>query len=177
VLDALINRVGDWNPQLFRELKGQFKPRSLVIVGFLSFLIQLLIYLFFASQISINSDNPGYYVNWENGVGHVNWALWSGDIFVTLSFFAIFILLPIGTYLLTANLAKEAQNGTLNFIRMSPQSAFDILIGKMLGVPALLYWGFALAFPFHLAFGIASAIPFYQVLGFELILVAACGFF
>ncbi|MFP4007057.1 MAG: hypothetical protein ACLFV6_03480 [Spirulinaceae cyanobacterium] len=177
MLDAIIDRVGDWNPQLFRELKGQLKPRGLVILGFLSFLVQLLIYLLFASQISINSDTPGYYVTRENGVGTVNWTLWSGDIFVTLSFFAIFILLPIGTYLLTANLAKEAQNGTLNFIRMSPQSALDILIGKMLGVPALLYWGFAIAFPFHFAFGIGAGIPFYQVLGFDLILVAACTFF
>ena len=177
MLDAIIDRVGDWNPQLFRELKGQLKPRGLIIVGFISFVLQLLLYLIFASQVSKDPQISSIYITSENGVRTVNWALWSGDIFVTLSFFAIFILLPIGTYLLTANLAKEARKGTLNFVRMSPQSALDILIGKMLGVPALLYWGFAIAFPFHFAFGIGAGIPFYRVLGFELILVAACAFF
>lgn len=174
MLDAIIDRLGSWNPQLFRELKGQLKPRGLMIVGFISFVLQLLLYLIFASQISNDPNISSAYVTWENGVGIVDWALWSGNIFVTLSLFAIFTLLTVGTYLLTANLAKEAQNGTLNFIRMSPQFALDILIGKMLGVPVLLYWGFAIALPFHFAFGIAAGIPFFQVIGFELIVAAAC---
>ncbi|MEC4804201.1 MAG: hypothetical protein SAJ12_04125 [Jaaginema sp. PMC 1079.18] len=177
MLDAIIERAGDWNPQLFRELKGQLKPRGLIIVGFLSFLGQLLIYLAFASQLHDDPTLYSPYVEWKDGVGIVNWSLWSADIFVTLSYVAFFGLLVIGTYLLTADLGKETRQGTLNFIRMSPQSATSILVGKMLGVPALLYWGLAIAFPFHFAFGIAAGIPWYNVIGFDLILVAACACF
>jgi len=177
MFDRILDKLGDWNPQLFRELKGQLKPRGLIIVGLLSFIGQLLIYLIFASKISTDPDSYSPYVDLQDGVKIVNRALWSADIFVTLSFISFLGLLIFGAYLLTADLVKESHKGTLNFIRMSPPSAVSILVGKILGVPALLYWGFAIAFPFHFAFGIAAGIPWYNLIGFDLIIVAACACF
>ncbi|RQH23304.1 hypothetical protein D5R40_27115 [Okeania hirsuta] len=49
------------------------------------------------------------------------------------------VILIGGVYMLVADLAKEKRLGTLNFIRLSPQSIQKILLGKLLGVPILIY--------------------------------------
>ena len=41
-----IDRVGELNPQLFRELKGRLKPFNLMIAMGSSLLIQLIVFLF-----------------------------------------------------------------------------------------------------------------------------------
>ncbi|WP_306297024.1 ABC transporter ATP-binding protein [Nostoc sp. C052] len=72
------------------------------------------------------------------------------NIFLTLSVIFIFTLLFTGTYLLISDLAKEETCGTLNFIRLSPQSETSILTGKLLGVPSLIYLTILVAVPLHL---------------------------
>ena len=57
------------------------------------------------------------------------------------------------------DLAKEEQRGTLNFIRLSPQTEQSILFGKMLGVPSLVYLFIILSIPLHLWSGIALEFP------------------
>jgi ABC-type Na+ efflux pump permease subunit len=59
-------------------------------------------------------------------------------MFMSLSVFVLFIMLGVGTYMLISNLANEERRGTLNFIRLSPQSTLSVLGGKLLGVPILL---------------------------------------
>ena len=39
----LLNRLGEWNPQLFRELKGLSKPRHLLLTVVSSLVGQLLV--------------------------------------------------------------------------------------------------------------------------------------
>ena len=98
-------------------------------------------------------------------------------IFLTLSAVFIFVLLVGGTYLLINNLAQEENRGTLNFIRLSPQSEKNILIGKMLGVPILVYIVTFAAFPLHFIAGRSANIATSYILFFYTILAASCIFF
>jgi hypothetical protein len=130
-LDKFIDRVGDWNPQLFRELKGRFSGNTLLFTLIGSIAIQFAFGLFVADG------------NVPAGFQILNW------------------LLPIalmmgGIYTLVSDISQEEKAGTLNFIRLSPQSARDIFIGKMLGVPSLVYLAVLLAVPLHLVLAIAN---------------------
>jgi ABC-type Na+ efflux pump permease subunit len=82
-----------------------------------------------------------------------------------------------GTYLLVSDLATEKNNGTLNFIRFSPQSTQSVLIGKMLGVPIALYITVLCALPLHLWAGLAGQIPLGRIVTFYGVLVAGCFLF
>ena len=146
----LLDKIGDWNPQLLRELKGRLKPRNILAVAFVSIFCQWCFYSLFHRR---------------------------QDLFITTSMIAIFVLLVGGTYLIIADLAREESRGTLNFIRLSPQSAQSILTGKILGVPILLYLLVILALPLNLSVAIAANIPFLLVIGFYGIIISSCAFF
>lgn len=111
----------------------------------------------------------------------INMQMWWQDhwkyIFMTLSVMFIFTLLVAGTYLLINNLGQEERRGTLNFLRLSPQSEASILTGKMLGVPILVYLTVLAAIPLHLLSGILAQIPFTGILAFYIVLAASCVFF
>ena len=67
-------------------------------------------------------------------------------------------ILPYGlilgsVYLIIADLVQEEKRGTFNFIRLSPQSAYRIFVGKILGVPILVYVATVLMLPLHLYLG------------------------
>jgi hypothetical protein len=104
----------------------------------------------------------------------INWDLWHLDFFINLSVIASFGLLVVGSYLLVADLAKEETTGSFNFIRLGNQSANSIFLGKIFGVPCLLYLVFLLAMPLHLFTGIGAGIPISLILGFYTILIAVC---
>ncbi len=133
-LARLLDRIGDWNPQLFRELKGRFSGNTLIFTLIGSIGIQLVFGLFIAD------DKFG---KLQIGLQLLNWLLPIG-------------LIMGGVYTLVSDISKEEKAGTLNFIRLSPQSARDIFIGKMLGVPSLVYLAVLLAIPLHLVVAIAS---------------------
>lgn len=192
MFSRLLDRIGDWNPQLFRELKGRLVPRNLALFTAISLGGQILLYLSFQSSLpSQGAITNRYCLGSPPGqpasnntcirdwLGHwiLNRELWWLDLFVTLSTIGIFALLVVGTYLLVADLAREERNGTLNFIRSSPQSARSIFLGKMLGVPILLYLVGGLALPLHLTSGLAAGIPLPLILAFYGILLASCAFF
>ena len=189
--NSLWSRFLDSNPQFFRELKGKFNTRNLIIAAALSVLVQFLTVISLLGKLpelrdlSIESPLCGRYgvVTYQERVcyiqdelGHwlVNWQLWWLDLFITLSIVSIFALLVVGTYMLIADIVKEEARGTLNFIRLTPQSASSILLGKILGVPILLYTAIALLFPLHLWSGLQSHIPLFLVLSFDAIVVASC---
>uniref|UniRef100_A0ACD5H1H9 Uncharacterized protein n=1 Tax=Desertifilum tharense IPPAS B-1220 TaxID=1781255 RepID=A0ACD5H1H9_9CYAN len=65
----------------------------------------------------------------------VDWSLWGTDVFLGASILGAIALSGIGAYWLIDDLGKEERRGTLNFIRLSPQSAQSIFLGKLLGVP------------------------------------------
>jgi hypothetical protein len=241
-----LDRIGDWNPQLFREIKGRLKVRNVALAVATSLLGQLVLFLFWLGQVP-NSENTywgdpycrlrdTYLANQQqsrqlqgqyrqlqqqfsrySGSEHydpekiqqlkgsiqehkeriedlqkLHWAticppdaintqLWWHDhylqIFASLSVFVLFALLVVGTYMLISDLAREERRGTLNFIRLSPQSPQSILSGKMLGVPILLYLAVVLTVPLHLWLGLSAQIPLVEIISFWAVLVASCAFF
>ncbi len=178
ILDNLIDRVGNWNPQIFRELKERLTLKNIGIATTASVLIQVFVWVYFDSQLPV--QNPHIKETYNRycrnslidkysdlcsmnafGEFNVNWQQWYSDIFLCLSW-----ILPLGlilgsVYLLVADLVQEEKRGTLNFIRLSPQSAQTIFIGKILGVPSLVYLAAALMLPFHLLIGmtVGASIP------------------
>jgi hypothetical protein len=189
------NQLGDWNPQLLREIKGRFKPRNLIIAGAISLLGQFLLLRVFQTGLPIAksellapipnkycTDTANEYALPEcliDSLGNIeiNWQLWWLDVFLWLSLFGVFCLLVGGTYLLISDLAHEERKDTLNFIRLSPQSPQSILFGKLLGVPILLYIEAGLAVPLHLWAGLSAQIPLSLILSFYGLLFASCLFF
>lgn len=188
-----LDKIGNWNPQLFRELRGHLKPHNLLTAGSISLLGQLLLLLFFYSYLPhnlINLANHAYCTGNHKGMVGINqclrdgsgnlifdWQRWWLEPFVCLSFIGIFALLVIGTYMLITDLAQEERRGTLNLIRLSPQSTASILVGKLLGVPVLLYLAVALAVPVHLWAGLSAQVPLGLILNFYTVLIASCIFF
>lgn len=196
----LLDKIGNLNPQMWREIKGRLKPRNLVISIAISLLTQFLIVQYFLTLIqafqadkpAASQSNPPIYNTYCTGdrtyeyssnfvcvrdsFGNfiINWETWNRDLFVCLSFIGIFSLLVAGTYLLINDLSQEERRGTLNFIRLSPQSNKNILIGKILGVPILLYVAIFCAVPLHLWAGLAAQIPLIQILGFDCAVIACC---
>ncbi|WP_017718830.1 hypothetical protein [Kamptonema formosum] len=182
----LRNRLTDWNPQLFRELKGRLKPRNLALAVTGSLLGQLLVLFYFWSQLPVEGSTYSYYCLKnsnsdciQDALGNfaINWAAWWLDIFRVLGLGSFLILLIGGVYTLAADLAEEQRRGTLNFIRLSPQSSQSILTGKILGVPALIYLAFALSVPLQWWAGLAAGAPFPAILGGYTFSGAVCFFF
>ncbi|BAZ66195.1 hypothetical protein NIES4106_09420 [Fischerella sp. NIES-4106] len=193
MLNNFLDRLGDWNPQLLRELKGRLLLRNIILTMIISFGSQFLLFIAFKSQLPISQDrflnNSNKYCTGKLLYGLprclsdefsdtiINWQLWWLDLFTWLSIFACFSLLVIGTYLLINDLANEERRGTLNFIRLSSQESQKILVGKMLGVPILPYLAIALVIPLHLLSGLAANISLGSILGFDAVVLATCLFY
>lgn len=196
MLVTYIDKIGDWNPQLIRELKGRFKVRNLSIAAVIAFGIQFLLLLAFDAQLPMDSitspqssryctaNSPGRYSSYrlsciKDLLGNwvINWQLWWLDIFKVLSVIGLFILLTAGAYLLIADLFKEENRGTLNFIRLSPHSSQNILLGKILGVPSIIYFLSAILCPLHLIAGIQARISPSLILAYYLGIIISCAFF
>lgn len=245
----LLDKIGDCNPQLLREIKGRLKTFPVILTICLSLIIQFAVsfgqfsnypdktylvtekYCHLASiykptqQQIYQLDNAYYQVNRElteaNRISanqlkinkqerikeleqkkenlkikkeelkasipkfcppeEINVQQWWIDnwrtIFNALSITFICTLLLGGTYLIINDVAKEERRGTLNFIRLSPESEVNIFLGKILGVPVLIYLLVVAALPLHLWASIAGNIPLINVLSFDLILAVGCFFF
>ncbi|HEY9849301.1 MAG TPA: hypothetical protein V6D28_07570 [Leptolyngbyaceae cyanobacterium] len=188
-----IDTLGDWNPQILREIKGRVKSRNLLIAGVISLVGQFLLFIAFQSQLPVESKYGGtitnrYCTGNEDYYNHIclkdafdnfiiNWPQWWIDLFLWMSVIGIFGLLVAGTYMLISDLAQEERRGTLNFIRLSPQSTQSILVGKIIGVPILLYAIAFLGIPLHLWAGISGHVPPLLICGFYAVLAASCIFF
>ncbi|MEH2106532.1 ABC transporter permease subunit [Nostoc sp.] len=208
----LIDKIGDWNPQLLREFKGRLKFFNVAIAVVTSLLLQLVAFLyqlrefpddrysltstycnlrqvyehlqnqvFQQSDQSRISDLNNFLSNNFCPQNEIDWQSWWRDhweyIFLSLSVIFVFTLLVAGTYLLINDLAKEETRGTLNFIRLSPQSETSILTGKLLGVPSLIYLIVLVTIPLHLWAGLSAQIAFSYILSYYAILAASCIFF
>ena len=168
MLTKILDSLGEENPQLVRELKGRLNRRSVGIVLFLSALFQCLIVGFHSEKncIAWSDNNAGGLCQHYHRV--IQWEF----AFQSLSFILPLLLFAGGVYLLISDLGKEQRRGTLNFLRLSPRSSQNILLGKLLGVPVLLYLGVGLVVPLHLLCAIASGIPLAWVYGFYAVLAA-----
>lgn len=199
ILNKWIDQIGDWNPQLFRELKGRVKAKSLGLMALVSGMIQGLLLMSFKGSLPSGDMQVNRYcdgtapVGWDPqdylfnsnewcvrdllGQVRINWPLWWTEIFLTLSFLGFFALLIGGTYLLIQDLGKEQKQGTLNFVTLSPQPAIAIALGKILGVPAFLYGVVGFALPLHFWAGLRGGIPLHLLVMFYGVIAACCLFF
>lgn len=195
--NSLWSGLLDSNPQLFRELQGRLKTRNVIISAAISVIAQFISVVFllgklpdleqkfrqcsrYGTTLIYNQfDTGGQICYVRDDLGHwmVNWQLWWLDLFTILSFVSIAALPIVGTYMLIADMEREEHRGTLNFIRLTPQSASSILLGKILGVPILLYTAIALIFPLHLVAGLQAHIPLVWILAFDLAIATCCAFF
>ncbi|BAZ43900.1 hypothetical protein NIES4102_09030 [Chondrocystis sp. NIES-4102] len=194
--NSLWSKFLDWNPQLFREIKGRFKTRNIVVSAVVAVACQFLVVISLLGELPKPEivGEPYYEQQGRYGMGNgyensltytkdllgnwvINWQLFWLDLFIILSIISIASLLVIGTYMLITDIVQEESQGTLNFIRLTPQSAGDILIGKILGVPILLYWGILLFFPLHLFAGLGAHIPLALIFVFDAVIAASCAFF
>src|SRR4028118_1383211 len=194
----LLDKIGNWNPQLFREIKGRLNIGNMAIASAFSLSGQLLLFMYYSAQIPVTPANGEYtypiynrFCNLDNAASRyetscvtdalgnfvINWSQWWLEIFIWLSILSVLALLVAGTYLLVSDLDKEERRGTLNFIRLSPQSAKTIFLGKILGVPILLYLATILAVPLHLYGGLAAQIPLNEILCFYIAVAASCALF
>ncbi|OCQ99033.1 hypothetical protein BCD64_23640 [Nostoc sp. MBR 210] len=189
MIQALINYLGNGNPQLFRELKGRLKPRNILLTSALSLLGQFILFMSFQALLPTRRDGLQNLTNryctstteydlprcLADRFGNVmiNWQLWSWDVFTWLNIIVSFGLLAAGSYLLINDLATEQRRDTLNFIRLSPQSPQSILWGKMLGVPALLYVAVVLALPLHFWMGLNAKIHVMEIISFDAVVIGA----
>jgi hypothetical protein len=182
-----IDRLGDLNPQLMREIQ-EIRISHLLIATIVSLLGQFLLIIFFQSQLPLDFDptipiinkyclTNSYCLRDSVGFFVIHWQLWWANLFTILSILGVLILLVGGVYLLVYNLANEQRRGTLNFIRLSPQPPQIILSGKLLGVPSLLFLVAILAIPLHLYAGLSAEISLFLILEFYIFLLAGCFFF
>ncbi len=186
----LIDKIGDWNPQLLRELKGRLKPFPVIIAIVTSLATQLILFLYQLRDFP--GDKYSLYSKYCQSrepkklhselrfcpTNKIDVQLWWQDhweyMFLSLSVILIFILLVAGTYLIVNDLSQEERRGTLNFIRLSPQSETSIFTGKLLGVPVLIYLVVLAAIPFHIFTAKLANIAFSHILLFYLVVIGSC---
>jgi len=176
IIDKIIDRAGDINSQIFRELKERLTARNMAIAIVGSIVIQGLILIYFHGQIPVfdpsTTETFDNYCNLAypdisggrdllcrldgDGKFIINWQKWHTDVFICLSWILPSGLILGSVYLLVADLVQEEKRGTLNFIRLSPQSAQQIFVGKILGVPILVYIATVLMLPLHLYLGCSA---------------------
>ncbi|GBE90631.1 ABC transporter permease subunit [Nostoc cycadae] len=238
----LLDKIGNWNPQLLREIKGRLKPFNLIFAFAISLIGQIGLLIYHFGQYPNNKypmngsycnlskvyqkqsesfykliDQAQKQINFYNSkknydftklqefkeqlkslevqkkqveynlyqqpcpISEINFQGWWRDhwefIFLTLCVVFIYTLLVAGTYLIVNNLAQEERRGTLNFLRLSPQSETSILTGKILGVPIVIYLMILVAIPLHIWSGISAKIATSYIFSFYIVLATSCFFF
>jgi hypothetical protein len=145
VLEQFLDRVGNWNPQLKRELKPRLNLPNLAIATAISLIAQALIILpnFRVFGMPYEWMTRSW---WLNLYELLNWEIW-------------FALAIGGIYLIAKDFDREIRSGTLDLVNLSPVQPWEILLGKLLGVPILIYWAVLLALPLHTIALVQMAVP------------------
>ena len=168
MLSHWFTQLSDRNPQLLREVKGRVTQRNVLVTLAISLVTQLLIVGHHWRRIG------SAYA--ETSESNMMWRSWWFDIFNTTTWIALLLLLFLGSYLLVEDIAKEERRGTLDFVRLSPESAQSVLLGKLLGVPILLYAAIASALPLHLWAANNAGVSLLMSVSVYLLAVASCSF-
>lgn len=160
-----VDQLGTLNPQFLRECRGRLKPRNVIAAVGLSLIFQFLLYL----------SMDAAYVPIDESVETMA-ALKQMGICRSLSWAIPYALFVLGGYYLVDDLAKEEKTGTLNFIRLSPRPALEILLGKLLGVPLLPVILVASAVPLHAISGLLGGVSPLWLASYYLLVVAGTAF-
>ena len=111
------DQIGARNPQFLRECRGRLKSRNIIAALGLSLIFQFLLYISIA------------------GLGGEFDPQRQREVCQALTWLIPYALFVLGGFYIVDDLAREEKTGTLNFIRLSPRPAKEILLGKLLGVP------------------------------------------
>ena len=189
LIDRAINSTGEWNAQFFRELRGRLNPKNFTLTLLGSFAAQVFLMMIFFTKLPIQptpetKNRTQYYcLTLKEGCkldqwGQVltNWPHWWTDILIAMSWSISTILVVGGLYFLTSDLRREEIRGTLDFVRLSPQSAASVFIGKLLGVPILIYLAVASILPLQLIAG-SQSFGVVNILVFDGLWLAIAGLF
>ncbi len=152
-----LDQLGSLNPQFLRECRGRLKSRNVLAAVGLSLIFQFLLYI-------ANSDAA------------IPVEIQQQAICRTLTWTIPYALFVLGGYYLVDDLAKEEKTGTLNFIRLSPRPAFEILLGKLLGVPLLPLILIATAVPLHIVSGLLGGFSALWLLSYYLLVIFGAAF-
>jgi hypothetical protein len=136
VLEQFLDHVGNWNPQFRRELKARLNLPNLAISTAISLLTQAL--------TVILPDLRVFGILYEWMTPH-----WWLNICELLDREIWFALAIGGIYLIARDFDREIHSGTLDLVNLSPAKPLAIMLGKLLGVPILIYWAVFLALPLH----------------------------
>jgi hypothetical protein len=139
-LEIWLDRIGDYNPQLMRELRGRLKPKFVVATVGVAIALHAFCFFLYSQLVeSGSSDILSIVLLWYRFLSPITIAL--------------------ASHQLIDNLAGEVQAGTINPLRLSPQSSSQILGGKMLGVPALIYIFNVLCLPLYGVVSLSAGVP------------------
>jgi hypothetical protein len=141
MLAQFLDRIGDWNPQLMRELKCRLNLSNIAIATVISILAQALVFIL--PDRMIQRDTPYW---WLNVCELLDREIW-------------FALTIGGIYLVARDFDREIRMGTLDLVNLSPAKPLEIVWGKLLGVPILIYWAVLLALPLHTIALVQMAVP------------------
>jgi hypothetical protein len=154
-----MDAIGDWNPQLLRELKSRLQWRKVLMVLALSIAIQGMLIGFQIQRLpttSISIMNSLTYCQTAYEYSCVldaqkqpiiMWAKWWEDLAVYSSIVMFVSMIVLGVYFIASSFYQEDRRGTLDFLRLTPQNARSIILGKILGIPILLYLAVICVFP------------------------------
>lgn len=174
-------RLANWNPQFFREIKGRLTPRVMITTEIAAIAAQVLLVGFFVLMLpgEVGSGNTAYCLDFQPDGGPcaaINWPQWWSGILQVLVWIVPVILHVGGVYQIVGDLSKEEKTGTLNFIRLTPQTSQEILLGKLLGVPIVPILVGLSTVPLQLVAAIAAQVPVTEILGMYLWTIATCAF-
>jgi hypothetical protein len=148
VLEQFLDRVGNWNPQFRRELKQRINLPNLAIATLISILTQVLTLILPDPRV-LEFNNHYWYITpswWLHICELLDCEIW-------------FVLALGGIYLIAKDFDREIRTGTLDLINLSPVQPWEIVLGKLLGVPVLIYWVVLLALPLHTIALVQMAVP------------------
>jgi hypothetical protein len=188
MLNNVLDRIGEYNPQLMREIKSRVSWRNVIIMAFVSFVSQIMVLISQSSKLPLMEAKNNYYnsqycfykdhsISYPGnckldavGLPIVDWLEWWSDTTFGLSVVMAVGLFAGGVYLLASNFSQEERRGTLNFIRLTPQQAGSVIGGKLAGIPLLVYVGTALALPLQFYATQQAHLPKSSILGWDILI-------
>jgi hypothetical protein len=192
MLNNVLDRIGEYNPQLMREIKSRVSWRNVIIMTFVTFVSQIMVLIGQSSKLPLMEPKQKYYNGqycfyqiYNNGLSNdyasnckldaaglpiIDWLKWWSDTTFGLSVVMVVGLFAGGVYLLASNFSQEERRGTLNFIRLTPQQASSVIGGKLAGIPLLVYIGTALALPLQFHAVQQAHLPKSSILGWDILM-------
>jgi ABC-2 family transporter protein len=179
----IVETIGDWNPQLLRELKSRVNWLNLIVTGLCSIGLQASFLAYRSTllparrvtdswvyhQYCQQHSNPGcavdalgnLLIDWPEWWAHV--AMGSGLVFVLMA--------TVGAYFVASSFRQERELGTLDFLRLVPRKSATVLVGKLVGVPVLVYFAALCTLPLQLYAIRAAGISTLTVVAWDLAMV------